>query len=313
MKLKRYISKIIVASVIIATLSGPFYSVGIYANQYGETEIFKEEANFEEDINQEDSVFVDKEENEEIVKVVVEDVVTKPGDIFYLFKILTEKIRMALTFDDVQKAKLLIEFTEERIKEAEELFINGDEELAYETLERALKHQDLALEYSEKIEEKEEEIQQDIDNQDNTVESRISTNILALTKAMERVKNPKAKQALARNIERATRRMERLNLADEGANIEVNGIEEELPNEEVEVTVKEDKIEPNKKDDIVTQNSNNNILKNKSRAVQEIKEAKMEHKEKKENIKEMKNNNGQKVKEAKRAVKQGRKNEKGEQ
>lgn len=96
----------------------------------------------------------------------IEAVKLLPGDLFYFFKTLTEKVQLALTFNDVEKAKLLAEFTAERLQEAEALFIAGNEDLAYSTLLKALESQDLALDYSNDENNGETEVTNNIENEE---------------------------------------------------------------------------------------------------------------------------------------------------
>lgn len=72
-----------------------------------------------------------------------------PGDLFYFFKTLTEKIKLALANKDIEKAMLLVQYTQERLNEADALFKNGEEDLANETIQKALELQGLALDYSD--------------------------------------------------------------------------------------------------------------------------------------------------------------------
>jgi hypothetical protein len=73
-----------------------------------------------------------------------------PGDFFYFIKTMMEKIELALTFNDVEKAKLLAEFTENRIDEAKTLLEKGETQLAKEVLKKALQQQEEALKTYEK-------------------------------------------------------------------------------------------------------------------------------------------------------------------
>lgn len=167
-----------------------------------------------------------------------------PGDLFYFVKIAFEKIQLAFTFDDAKEAKLLAEFSAERIAEAEALFKEGKDTEALETIKKALEYlegseeqlgegaaeetdnnqQETAVEdtaVSEEgdaagndntasAEEKEEEIGDNTDEGTaGEIKELISQNIIALTAAMEKVKNPKAKAALKKNIEKSFAKLER--------------------------------------------------------------------------------------------------------
>ncbi|WP_142301041.1 DUF5667 domain-containing protein [Bacillus sp. 7884-1] len=125
-----------------------------------------------------------------------------PGDFFYFSKILIEKIRLALTIDDIKEAKLIADYATERLEEAEALFVDGNEEAALETMKKAIENMESADDQvtavddgaSDEIVEENKEI--------GDVKEVLSQNIIALTAAMEKVKNPVAKAALQKNIEK---------------------------------------------------------------------------------------------------------------
>ena len=146
-----------------------------------------------------------------------------PGDFFYFTKVALEKIKLALTFNDVKEAELLATYATERLAEAEVLLSEGKEDAALETIEKALGH----FESTEAIIEAEKEsdetsTDEEIDNHTSTndralvedknkpedeslveVEKMVSQNILSLQAAMEKVKNPVAKAALQKNIDKS--------------------------------------------------------------------------------------------------------------
>ncbi|KAA9027605.1 DUF5667 domain-containing protein [Niallia endozanthoxylica] len=150
-----------------------------------------------------------------------------PGDFFYFLKIVLEKIQLALTFDDTEEAKLLAEFASERLAEAEALFAQGDEDKAIETIEKALENiqstekmieeapeEDATKEEIEKQTEAEdaEAVVDDENSADKTsepdetiieTENLMAQNIVALTAAMGKVKNPIAKASLQKNIDKS--------------------------------------------------------------------------------------------------------------
>lgn len=162
-----------------------------------------------------------------------------PGDFFYFVEAIAEKIQLALTFNDTAKAELISQFANERIAEANALFEKGDTDGAIDLLNKALESQELALNYVTEEEksddmapegdaapeetEGERNIGEDAvavpDNdstEDNTVndirdelQTQFSQNITALLLALEKVENPKAKAALAKNVEKAYAKMER--------------------------------------------------------------------------------------------------------
>ena len=136
-----------------------------------------------------------------------------PGDFFYFTKILLEKIQLALTFDDVKEARLISQnMLPNGLQRRSGLFADGNEEAALETMTAAIEH----MENADAIVE-----EQHAENQDDTmlmtgaleevveddglgeVKSALSQNIIALTAAMEKVKNPKAKAALQKNIDKS--------------------------------------------------------------------------------------------------------------
>jgi hypothetical protein len=143
-----------------------------------------------------------------------------PGDFFYFTKILLEKIQLALTFDDTKEARLIAEYAAKRLAEAEVFFAEGDEEAALETMTEAIDYMektDNVVEEppaDEPLEEKTDLIDIELEVIDDDISSAeatkaedeivamVSQNIIALTAAMEKVKNPKAKAALQKNIDK---------------------------------------------------------------------------------------------------------------
>ncbi|MCQ6277352.1 hypothetical protein JMM81_20990 [Bacillus sp. V3B] len=149
-----------------------------------------------------------------------------PGNIFYFAKIALEKIKLALTFNDVKEAKLLATYAAERIAESEALFKEGKEAEAQETIERALEYmedaefilgEEISLDHEEEsrsennenntVFEDVETIEEDTDVKEDEsveeVEELVSQNIIALQAAMNKVKNPVAKTALQKNIDKS--------------------------------------------------------------------------------------------------------------
>ena len=130
-----------------------------------------------------------------------------PGDFFYFTKILMEKIHLALTSDDVKEAKLVAEFATERLAEAEALFAEGNEQAALETMKTAIENIENADEQVSIIDhEAVEEVVED-ETELGEVKEVLSQNIIALTAAMEKVKNPVAKAALKKNIEKSNTKL----------------------------------------------------------------------------------------------------------
>lgn len=123
------------------------------------TETAQTAVSTENNTTTEATVVVSTEEGASTDETEQEEVSLLPGDLLYFFKTLTEKIKLALANEDVEKAMLLVHFTQDRLNEAEALFKEGKEDLAYSTLEKALELQELALNYSD--EEKAEDTSED--------------------------------------------------------------------------------------------------------------------------------------------------------
>jgi Domain of unknown function (DUF5667) len=168
-----------------------------------------------------------------------------PGDFFYFAKLAFEKMQLALTYDDVKEAKLLASFASERLAEAESLFAKGEEEAALEVIKAGMENMNSAnkvvdkeeqqdLEQpSDKVIENEQSIEDndsteneqtsdeavvddEVSDKDQAAESEngveevkevLSQNMIALTAAMEKVKNPVAKAALQKNMDKSYKKL----------------------------------------------------------------------------------------------------------
>ncbi|PKH10099.1 DUF5667 domain-containing protein [Planomicrobium sp. MB-3u-38] len=201
---------------------------------------------------------------------VAEEPALVPGDFFYFLKQLQETVQLAFTFDQAAEAELFAEYAEQRILEAEALMAAGDEELAVQTLEKALALYEEGLDQlvdgdeDEKeeppadepdgeelpAEEAEEEpvdmgseTDEDLTEEDAraALEAKFSSSLLALQAAMEKVTNPQAKESLAKNVAKAMERLDR-KVAKELAKLEESDEEAEEPSEE-EVVPEEDTVE----------------------------------------------------------------------
>lgn len=67
---------------------------------------------------------------------------TKPGDSFYLAKLVSEKAQLAMTFDETDKAKLSLEFASNRAKELSQVISDtkvGESDKKVESLSRSFK------------------------------------------------------------------------------------------------------------------------------------------------------------------------------
>ncbi|CAM3680862.1 DUF5667 domain-containing protein [Mesobacillus zeae] len=179
-----------------------------------------------EGLNVNDSLPADLEaaDDQEIKDDNAEKPTLIPGDFFYFAKISMEKIRLAFTFDETKEAKLLAEYASERLAEAGALFAEGKEEEALDVIEEAIQYIESTQEYiDEKTEtdadNKEDQADSDLAPADETdtgsdeskaddqegveeVQKEVRNNIIALTAALGHVKNPKAKEALQKNIEK---------------------------------------------------------------------------------------------------------------
>ncbi|NNV05098.1 DUF5667 domain-containing protein [Geobacillus sp. C56-T2] len=135
-----------------------------------------------------------------------------PGDFFYFVKTIMEHIELALTFDDTEKANRIAEFAEERLAEVKALLEQGEIEQAKEALANALKQQEAAWGIYEEAKQADEQngerTETDVEALRQQLEKKFSHNIEALQAALERVKNPRAKEVLARNIEKAKQKLE---------------------------------------------------------------------------------------------------------
>ncbi|QHS21499.1 hypothetical protein GWK91_00345 [Virgibacillus sp. MSP4-1] len=191
-----------------------------------------------------------------------------PGDFFYFVETIAEKVQLALTFEDTAKAELISKFANERIAEANSLFDAGDTDGAIQLLNQALGNQELALDYvaddeladgtaqeeeapdagmntgimpseDDSEQPENETVREETETEDPVaelryeLESHFSRNMTALLLAMEKVENPTAKAALAKNVEKTYARMEKR--AGKAKAIE-NGIANKVPvNEALEI------------------------------------------------------------------------------
>lgn len=166
-----------------------------------------------------------------------------PGEFLYLFKIIFENIQLSIEENDIEKAKLLVQFGEERVDEIQALMKQGQMELAQKMIESALNNQMIELEIQDlqdemKEEETEEAANEDASNEENSdevteeateeateeeneetneateedvkeIEEYVARNIVALKAVAAKVKNPNAKAAIERNIKKAEEKWEK--------------------------------------------------------------------------------------------------------
>lgn len=272
----------------------------------------------------------------------VETPTVLPGDFFYFVKTALEKIKLALTFDDNKEAKLLATYATERLVEAEVLFSNGDEDKALETIKNAITYLESAEETVEKDVDKDltSEINKDVkeetlEDEDelliktvsaekeesvNEVEKLISQNIIALTAALEKVKNPRAKAALQKNIDKSyaklARKLEKLEEAkveEKASKIPVEMKEESVEKLEGEKEIGLKPVQPNE-EKVVVEEIKKEVKKTVKEVEKEIKEVKKQKKEEKKlekhQEKQQKKQLKQDAKEAKKKEKQGKNNHK---
>ncbi|WP_019412620.1 DUF5667 domain-containing protein [Paenisporosarcina sp. TG20] len=214
----------------------------------------------------------DQSDSAKEIEEVLEEPVLLPGDFFYFFKTLQENIMLALTFDDLKEVELLIGYTTERTLEAIELLEQGEEELANEVFQLAINQQEEALTaYEESLEDgtaeessmedgiteeiNEEEATEEVIEEENEeskhteLESKFTSNLLALQVALEKVGNPKAKEALAKNVLKDQERLDiKLNevATEEEEEVEVAETEfdsEEVATEEGLITTDDEEVE----------------------------------------------------------------------
>ncbi|XZF76133.1 DUF5667 domain-containing protein [Bacillus sp. AL-1R] len=154
------------------------------------------------------------------------------GDFFYFVKTTVEKIQLLLTTNKVKEAELLSKFAQERIHEARELIKEGKEDLAKETIKEALGKIEVAqgqldskqptatepADDSTKVENEEQDKakteKEHVEKHDKQkltkeqkeiakVQHHLNNNLLVLANVLDQVKNPKAKAAIAKNIEKS--------------------------------------------------------------------------------------------------------------
>ncbi|MFC7784624.1 MULTISPECIES: hypothetical protein [unclassified Rossellomorea] len=274
-----------------------------------------------------------------------------PGDFFYFAKLALEKVKLAFTMDDAKEAKLLAEYAAERLAEVETLFEEGKEEEAIEAINHAIEmiqRSSDELPHSENeeasnddsmgelegetaeesnTEEKNSETEQtkesneegtpeEADSEEKSdemteMEELMSQNIISLKANMEKVKNPKAKEALHNNIEKSYKKLaEKLAKLEEKWTKKANAKEETESDE----SMKEDSV--TRVEESTETSSDENTDGNKTETSPTVKEetektapVKVQHVEK-EAEKVLKQQKKQEKKEAKEVRKQVKNEEK---
>jgi hypothetical protein len=164
---------------------------------------------------------------------------TLEQNLFSYITTMNDQLKLALSEDQMERASLLVDLSDEAIAEAQELFEQGKDEEATELLTKATEALKSADEIAneeeeetsdEEVEEVEESDEEDIevieldddltedeevieldeessDEEDKELEAKIGQNVISLTLNLHKVKNPNAKAALERNIERSLERL----------------------------------------------------------------------------------------------------------
>lgn len=163
-----------------------------------------------------------------------------PGDFFYFVKTIYERIQLSFAANDMEEAILLAQFAQERLAETAVLFEKGEAEIAEETLKRSLSQQQQAIDTAVFVTDSattdstpetsdssveadaaaqgavatdvqtptEEEEGADSEQADK-VKNSLQHNIVALTAALEKVKNPQAQSSLLKNITKSFAHLEK--------------------------------------------------------------------------------------------------------
>lgn len=168
-----------------------------------ETEISEETTTEEAEENTssvEDTAVIDLEDT--TVQEDAEAPSLIPGDFFYFVKLMTEKVRLAFTFDDYKEAQLLADFAAERIAEANALIAEGKTDEATKLLQAAITTQDEAGDAlpEENLDQAEEAV----------VESKLAHNIDSLLVVLGKAeKNSRAQEVIIKNISRTFEKLEK--------------------------------------------------------------------------------------------------------
>jgi hypothetical protein len=158
-----------------------------------------EASEVDEEVQATDDKTVAADEEEEAPSLV-------PGDFFYFVKLMAEKIKLAVTFVDYEEAKLLADFTAERIAESKVLLAEGKTNEAAELLKTAIATQEQA---SAELTETEEATQEDATETDGTAEVKLLNNVNGLLNALGNVKNETARDSIMKNLEKSFRKLDK--------------------------------------------------------------------------------------------------------
>lgn len=180
-----------------------------------------------------------------------------PGDFFYFIKTIYENIQMALTVNDVKEARLLVGFAQERLAEANALLAEGKIEEAKLSLQKSLETQQNAVEKTDEVSStstqnitetttvatsaianSDDLEQSEAEDETALVKTDLQHNIIALTSALEKVKNPRAQLALLKNIEKSFAHLEK-KLSKIESKAELEQTDEDLTDVEVQDPVED--------------------------------------------------------------------------
>jgi hypothetical protein len=232
----------IMKSTLAVLLAGSvtFSGTSVFANSDGKTfdsvKMEEQEASVNTTVQVNDEAAIDSVKNE-IDKLEESTAAPSivPGDFFYFAKLALEKVKLAFTLDESKEAKLIAVYAAERLAEAEALFQEGQEEKSVEAIQKAIEmmnsfedkmseeavKEDAADQPADDADPAETDANHDSDTDADTskeetadgttsdekaikeIKEMMSQNIAALSSALERVKNPKAKAALQKNIDKS--------------------------------------------------------------------------------------------------------------
>ncbi|MGM8214760.1 hypothetical protein ACLIA0_04195 [Bacillaceae bacterium W0354] len=147
---------------------------------------------------------VSAEETEDAENEAEKTEVNLESELFDYVLLLTTQLNRALEVEDSESAKVLLDWAEQQIEQAQKLYDEGHVEEAKRLLEESIE----VFEQSEKDEDKEEQNKEDSEKEEKFNRKHYGQNVISLALNLEKVKNPVAKAALKRNIKRALDRLE---------------------------------------------------------------------------------------------------------
>jgi hypothetical protein len=238
------------------------------------TEPTTEEAGTDEELEIEEAT-TDSESADVSVEEETEAPSLVPGDFFYFVKLMSEKIRLAFTFDDYKEAKLLADFAAERIAEANSLIADGKSEEAAELLKAAIETQEQVNEVIPESEEAPEVVTNvtdgeeteaatpETDSEATEVEKKLAHNIDALMVVLAKVENPKAQQAIMKNIQKSFVKLDKkiTKIEEKQAKLakKKNKMEEEPSEDVAGEIVSQPEGELNTNQELVIEEGNNSV------------------------------------------------------